>query len=511
MPTTQGKRDYAIGSSSLELSGAFAGQLVAVEGGDATADVIEEKLGSDSVVHKHVAGVRYTDIELECGAGMERTFFDWIQDTLTHKFTRKSGAISFLDSNYQEHSRLEFSNALLTRVSFPALDAASKDAVTMTVKLSPEYTRRQKGNGQGRSAPVGSKGQGAWTPANFRLQIDGLDCTHVNKVEPLIVTTAVAENMVGELRDYQKGPAHLEVPDLVLTLSESQAATFYAWHEDFVIKGMNGPEYEKNGTLEFLSPNKNDVLLTLQFKNLGIFKLASVKAPLASETIARVRASMYCEEITLGAKSIAPPAASPSPPEPVPAPAAPTGEGPTGVIVAGEFPHELTRLRAAVDVQTDPRNCGSIGNDITNLYPNATALCVGGQPQMGECNPGYVDADGIATNGCELFTNDGVGTSPVAPTNLGTLTSGSTVVRNGVRGPSKPAWFFVTMPCNDSCAARVQMTNGPAFDVFGPWFQTSLVTDVTTYDVPLSPALTQLYVTVPAGPWASYTLVISRE
>jgi phage tail-like protein len=466
MPTTQGKRDYATGSSSLELSGAFAGQLVSVEGGDAAADVIEEKLGSDSVVHKHVAGVRYTDIELECGAGMERTFFDWIQDTLTHKFTRKSGTISFLDSNYQEHSRLEFSHALLTRVSFPALDAASKDAVTMTVKLSPEYTQRHKGNGQGRSAPVGSKGQGAWTPASFRLQIDGLDCTQVNKVEPLIVTTAVAESMVGELRDYQKEPAHLEVPDLVLTLSESQAATFYAWHEDFVIKGMNGPEYEKNGTLEFLSPNQTDVLFTLQFKNLGIFKLASVRAPLASETIAHVRASMYCEEITLGAKSIAPPAASPSPPGPVPAPAAPTGEEPTGVIVAGEFPHEFTRLRAAVDGQTDPR---------------------------------------------ELFTDDGIGTSPTTATSLGTIFSGTRISRTGARGPSKPAWFVVTMPCNDSCAARVQMTNGPAFDVFGPSFQTLLARGVTIYDVSLSPALTQLYVNVPAGPWASYTLIISRD
>src|SRR5215208_7366737 len=101
MPTTQGMRSYATGSSSLELSGAFAGQLVSVEGGDATADVIEE-LGADSVVHKHLAGVRYTDIELECGAAMEGSFFDWIQDTLSHHFTRKTGAISFLDYRYQE-------------------------------------------------------------------------------------------------------------------------------------------------------------------------------------------------------------------------------------------------------------------------------------------------------------------------------------------------------------------------------------------------------------------------
>jgi hypothetical protein len=41
--------------------------------------------------------------------------------------------------------------------------------------------------------------------------------------------------------------------------------------------------------------------------------------------------------------------------------------------------------------------------------------------------------------------------------------------------------------------------------------QAPLATGVTIYDVSLSPALTQLYVNVPAGPWTSYRLVISRE
>jgi hypothetical protein len=455
MPITKDQRDYWTGSSLLELSGAFAGQLLSVEGGDAASDVIKEKLGSDSVVRKHLAGVRYTEIELECDAGMERTFFDWIRDTLSRKFTRKSGAISFPDLSDQAHSRVEFSDALLTGVSFPALNAESKDTVTMTVKLTPEFTRREKGSGPPKSPPVGPKGRAGWTAANFRLQIDGLDCRHVSKIEPLIFTTVVAEK-VGELRDYEREPFQLDVSDLVVTLPESEAASFYAWHDEFVIKGMNGPQYEKNGTLEFLSPNQKDALLTLQLKNLGIFRLESVK-PSASVRIGRVRASMYCEEITVGLDGIAPPASSPTKQE-VSGSAGPTGVEPTSRIVGPGRPHELTRMPPPVDLQTD----------------------------------------------------DGVGTSPVAPTFIGIVNPGGTIVRTGVRGPSKPAWFHVTMPCNDSCAARVQMTEGPAFDVFGPSFQTPLATGVTIYDVSLSPALTQLYVNVPAGPSSSYRLAISR-
>jgi hypothetical protein len=405
-----------------------------VEGGDAASDVVQEKLGSDAVVRKHLAGVRYTDIELECDAGMARTFFEWIRDTLNHKLTRKSGAISFLDFNFQVEHSIEFSNALLTGVSVPALDAASKDALTMTVKLTPEYTRRQKGTGQRQPAPVGPKGRGRWTAANFRLKIDGLDCTHVSRIEPLLFTTVVAENVVGERRDYQQEPAHLDVPDLVLTLPESEAASFYAWHDDFVVKGMNGPQYEKNGTLELLGPNMKDAMLTLELKNLGVFKLASVK-PSATEGIARVRASMYCEEITLGANDLASPASSPSPPrQEMPAPAAASGVEPTPLIIAGEAPHELMRARAPVDVRTE--------------------------------------------GGGGLQTDDGIATTPTQPTFL-VVQPGGTTVMSGIRGPSKPAWFLVRMPCEDSCAARVQMTEGPGFDVLGQLGQAPLATGYT--------------------------------
>ena len=51
----------------------------------------------------------------------------------------------------------------------------------------------------------------------------------------------------------------------------------------------------------------------------------------------------------------------------------------------------------------------------------------------------------------------------------------------------------------------------PAFDVLGPSFQTALATGVAAYDVALSQALTQLFVNIPAGPWARFSLGISRD
>ena len=59
------------------------------------------------------------------------------------------------------------------------------------------------------------------------------------------------------------------------------------------------------------------------------------------------------------------------------------------------------------DLNTDPNNCGMCGHQC--LFPNATALCVGGQCALGTCAFGYGDADHNPANGCEcVMTNGGV-------------------------------------------------------------------------------------------------------
>jgi len=146
---------------------------------------------------------------------------------------------------------------------------------------------------------IDAKIQKKWLPSNFKLHIDGLDgaCSRVNKIEAITVKQKVVENPVGELRDFQKEPAVLEIPNLVITFPESHSEEFYKWHEDFVIKGNNGDDKEKNGSLEFLTPNLSEVLFTITFKHLGVFKLTPEKVESASENLRRLKAEMYCEEM----------------------------------------------------------------------------------------------------------------------------------------------------------------------------------------------------------------------
>jgi|SwirhirootsSR2_FD_contig_111_466692_length_3627_multi_6_in_0_out_0_3 phage tail-like protein len=305
---TADKRGYVAGKYGVELDGILAGWVWSCEGGHAVSEVVQEKLGPDHIIKKHIAGVKYEDITVTCGTGMSKGFYNWIKDSFDHKYTRKNGAIIAADYNYKEHSRLTFTNALVTEIGFPALDAASKDAAKMTIKLSPEITRQTQTSGgpsiAGKFA-IDQKVQKKWLPANFRLRVDGLDlaCARVNKIEAIVVKQKVIEHAVGEFRDYEKEPAHLEVPNLVITFPESHADEVYKWHENFVIKGVNGDDQEKSGQLEYLTPDLKEVLFTLQFQHLGIFKLTPEKVESGSEQIRRLKAEMYCEDMKFDYKA----------------------------------------------------------------------------------------------------------------------------------------------------------------------------------------------------------------
>lgn len=298
---TSDQRSYTAGKYALDLDGKFAGWIKSVEGGHATADVIVEKVATDLIWHKHIAGVKYDDITLSCGTAMSKAFYEWLQASVDHQAKRiTSGAIVAADYNFKETGRLNFFNALITEVGFPALDAASKDAASMSLKFAVETTRQLNATGSPIKGDLGAGQQKKWTPANFRLAIDGIPtgCKWVNKIEALTVKQKVVDNPLGEFRDFQKEPAHIEFPNLVVTVAESHADEFYKWHEDFVIKGNCDQSKEKGGSLTYLASDTKTELFTINFQGLGIFSAKAEKSESASENIKRVKFEMYCEQLT---------------------------------------------------------------------------------------------------------------------------------------------------------------------------------------------------------------------
>lgn len=159
--------------------------------------------------------MKYEDIIVSCGTGMSKAFYGWIKDSFDMKFAAHDGELA-IGNLGGPTSRLAFTNALLSEVGLPALEASSKDVAKMTIKFSPEITRFSRTGGTSSSLPAVQK---RWLTSNFKLEIDGLDATRVNKIDAFTVKPVSASDNPGAAIE----PAHLEVPDLVVGLPEASS------------------------------------------------------------------------------------------------------------------------------------------------------------------------------------------------------------------------------------------------------------------------------------------------
>lgn len=288
----------SVSNFALEIDGQTAGYVHAVEGGEATGQVVALRESSESVARKHIGAVNYEDVTVTVDLSLDPVFFTWITDTLQQKNLRRDVTVLTLDADLKVRRQDDYYNALITAVTVPKMDGSSKDAGYFIVKFSPEYARNKKGDESKYKAAVGPKRK-MWLVSNFRLQIDGLDCSKVHSIDSFTIKQVITDEAVGEHRNIAREPAHVEIPNLCITLTEAAAQTFFDWHDDFVIKGNNSSDYEKSGTLTFLTPDLKTTLGEIRFTNLGIFRLSGGKREANSEQPRRVKAELYVEQMRL--------------------------------------------------------------------------------------------------------------------------------------------------------------------------------------------------------------------
>jgi hypothetical protein len=294
----KGNRSYVSGNYFLTLDGVKGGFLKSVDGGGTFAEVINEPAGPSYFIKKHIGQPKYEAFEVQVGFSMTKKVYEWIAQSWSMAHPRVNGSIVALDYQLNPKSEQQFTNAILTETTIPAMDGASKEPSYLTLKFAPEVIR--SGKPSGKAADFGEYGkneQKVWLPSNFKLQIDGLDCSKVNRIEPFTVKQAVTADDLGSARDARKEPGKLEFPNLKVTLAEVAAQSWTDWYESFVIKGNNDEKSEKSGSLTLLSPNGKDELIQIRFYNMGIFRMQPDKAETNADQIKRVHVEMYVERM----------------------------------------------------------------------------------------------------------------------------------------------------------------------------------------------------------------------
>ncbi|MGE5180188.1 MAG: hypothetical protein ACM3PF_13965 [Bacteroidota bacterium] len=279
---------------ALELDGAAVGFVHEATGGDPGANVITTP-GPGGAFTKHVGNVTFSDIELQVGSGLGPAFYDWIAKSWTAQPVAKSGAILFADVNLQVSRRKDFTNGWVTRTSLPAFDGASRDPVWISVKIKAEQTRLKAGAGTIPS-DLAAKGPRPLSANGYRLEIPGLDCTRVRKIDPFTIEMRTSNDATGSSRDGIVTPTGLNVSDLVVTLPEASADSWFDWMNSFVVQGNNGEAQEKNGDLVILDGQSE--VARVHFVHLGIHSLGT-DTDTAANAVRSVVARLYCEQASL--------------------------------------------------------------------------------------------------------------------------------------------------------------------------------------------------------------------
>jgi hypothetical protein len=292
MPDTHA---VSAGSSFLRLDQTGAGLLRSVEGGGASADVVSSPSGPNLFAMKHLGTLRYEDFVLRFDLSLDPAVYAWLGATLTGAITAKDGVVLATDQRQVVISQRAFQRAVVSAVTFPALDGASVDRAFLTVRLSPELTRTQSGSGVPITAARPRRG--AWLSSSFRLEIDGLECGKVTTIDAFTVRLTTPPDD-GETREPGLRPRRPEFPDLGVTLASSSAQTWLDWRESFLIRGKNDATAERNGRLVFLTPDLKDVLGEVRFFGLGLFRLEPEPAA-ADAGHLRLRAGLYCQRMEL--------------------------------------------------------------------------------------------------------------------------------------------------------------------------------------------------------------------
>ncbi len=295
--TASVKRAYVSGNFALQLDGGKnTGMLKTAQGGQIFGEPVAEN--TDGLyAKKHIANVKWADITVQMGLTLPAAFYQWIADSWSFGAQRKNGAVLAADYNFNVVKELDFFNALITEVTIPALDAASKDAAYLTLKLTPESTQPTKPSGT--LSSIGGTKQKQWVASNFKLELGKLDTRKVSKIESFTIKQTMVQPstdlgdvtfpdqaLVVSVPPYTLQPGQIDFPNLRVTLQESSAQSWIDWIES------------KTGKLTFFASDMTE-LAHIDLFGVGIFDLTDER-PLdasAANTISKLVAELYVERM----------------------------------------------------------------------------------------------------------------------------------------------------------------------------------------------------------------------
>lgn len=297
--TLTGGRQYVSSHFKLELGDRDVGFLRSAEGGGLKADILTYQQGSVQDHWRQAGRPKFDDITLSVGMNMSKDFYSWISTFFARKGERQHGAIVSADFNYRERARRTFTEALISQVDLPALDASRAEPAYMTVKIVPEMVTFETKPGPKLQAPQRPEQTGKlWQTRNFLLTIDGFDqaCSPVTKVDQFSLKQQILEYNTGDRRFPIRIPGKLEYPNITFYVPSVHADPFVAASKKRLVDYEAPPATRLNGAIQYLT-NDQKVLCTVTLSGVDIISSEEQKLESNAEALLMHKVTIQVEKL----------------------------------------------------------------------------------------------------------------------------------------------------------------------------------------------------------------------
>ena len=299
------RKTYTGGRFTFELDDRkSAGFVNSIDGGAFKADVVQYQQGGDGYVSRYAGRAKYDDITVTVGAAMSPAFWKWVESSLARKPQRRNGALVGYDFDFKERSRRSFFGALIAEIGFPGCDATAKNASTLSIKITPEEIKYQKGDGHALTdsqAQDQVTKQKRWLSSNFKFSLDRFpdpNAMRAVKVDGFTVKQNVMDNAVGNETHARKEAGRLELPPIVVTFPEYQMKDWMDWWDKSVGLGDRKDQYT-TGVLTYLASDTRSELMHIEFAGVSLASVELDKSEAHKEGIATAKATLNIEGLTL--------------------------------------------------------------------------------------------------------------------------------------------------------------------------------------------------------------------
>ncbi|MEI7832219.1 MAG: phage tail protein [bacterium] len=292
---SMGKGRYTAETFYLKLDDTIVGQIKGLSGGGQIAEVKEIKTASDTYIHKNIASAGYEPLTIKMFLpSMDNSLLDWMASTWEGKFQAKNGSILSCDATHNVVREQQFTNGILTATTFPKLDAFAKEAGYITLVITPE-TIIEAVPSDAKITGIANSKIKTWSSSNYRLEIDGIDCTRIRSIESFTVNVEVEKKKVGDAAQrINLVPTRLKIPDLSFDISESASDTWRQWADDMITKGTNT---KKNGRIILLDQTLKNEVGRIEFQGLGIFHLTTSSLESNADKTISIKTELFCEQM----------------------------------------------------------------------------------------------------------------------------------------------------------------------------------------------------------------------